>query len=526
MAVDGGTREYELKFKARVADLSRFKKAVNTAAGENRAWSPATLSNRYFDTKDRRLADKGVSIRIRRRADGTAVQTVKATTNGSGGLLDRQEWEQPLNGNELDLAALPTESRIAMGAVLDGELAPVMNVDVERQTKTVRRANALGPDLIVEACADKGLVTAGDASERFAECELELVQGDVSAFFQLAAEINAACPLPLSATSKADRGFRLLEGIGPVPHKVPKFEVTASQTVHQALADIYPTCIGNIVDNEDACLDGTDSEGVHQMRVSIRRLRSSLNIFRKLIDPERVDWMAADLKWLGGSLGPARDWDVYIEEMLGTVKGYGIDEASIRALTRAAVKKQKEAYGLVRHTLKSERYARMIFRLAAFVALEGWLATPLNAQDPLLQPLRTSAPGILRRPYKKLLRDAQGLAQQDMETRHEVRIRLKKLRYAVDFLGGAFPGGGTKKFTKALRDLQDQFGHLNDVAQAMRMTDELTQPDENGKRDEQLQLAAGQVRGWFARALQDTEPRLLANWGAFESTPPFWDGGK
>ena len=513
--------ELELKFKAEQRDLQRFKKAVNAASGNRRVWPKKNLVSRYFDTQDLRLQDLGVSIRLRSIA-GKTVQTVKAKRGGSGGLMDRHEWEFPVEGDTLDLERLPIEARRAMGAIIEGELNPVMEVRIERQVMMVRRANPLGPDLVIEAVADKGLAVAGDKSEPFYECELELVEGDVNAFFHVASEIHTACPLAMSSLTKAARGYRLLAGEGPAPKRLAKFELRPDQSIHQALAEIYPACVSNMVDNEEACLGGMDPEGVHQMRVSVRRLRTSLKVFGDVIDPARVSWMADELKWLGGKLGPARDWDVYITEMLAQVSGYGVNDTAMQALLAAAEEKRQRAYNTVRRTLRSARYAKLMFRLTAFVAVEGWLAMPLDTSDPLFKPLEDTAGDILAKPHRKLIKQAKGLAGQDMEARHEVRIRLKKLRYAVDFLRGVYPGPDTRNYIKSLQTLQDQFGHLNDVAQALKLTGELMTTGRKDADTAKLRHAGGIVQGWYARALHETEPALLKDWKAFAGVPPFW----
>ena len=104
------------------------------------------------------------------------------------------------------------------------------------------------------------------------------------------------------------------------------------------------------------------------MRLSLRGLRTSLKVFGDVIDPARVSWMADELKWLGGKLGPARDWDVYITEMLAQVSGYGVNDTAMQALLAAAEEKRQRAYNTVRRTLRSARYAKLMFRLTAFVA--------------------------------------------------------------------------------------------------------------------------------------------------------------
>ena len=440
--------------------------------------------------------------------------------------MDRDEWEFPLPGPELDFGLLPAAARKVLGRITPDDLKPVVEVETERHIMIIRRASPLGPELVVEADADRASVRAGDGAEHFCECELELMEGDVTGFFTLAAEIHARCPLPMSATTKATRGFRLLSGDTVGRRPIGKFELRADQSLHDALNDIFAACIRNVVANEESCIAGTDPEGVHQMRVSVRRLRSALKIFSPYFRPTNVGWMAEDLRWLGGQLGPARDWDVFIGETLASMAGRGIDQGidaeAIGALRRRAGQARERAYTVVRETLGSERYANLTFRLTGFIALDGWLAGPLDDHDPLLQHLETIAGGALDRPYRKLTNAGHGLADQSFEQRHALRIRLKKLRYAVEFLRRVYPEKRTRPFIEALRALQDRFGRINDLAQAERLTEQLTRRSGDGAEDKLVHLAAGRVRGWHAHALHEIEPKLLADWDRFILARPFW----
>ena len=176
MAAAQANREFELKFKAQPKDLQRFKRAANAAGKNRRAWSKKTLVSRYFDTEDLRLHALGVSVRLRNNGEKT-VQTIKARTGNGGGIMDRHEWERVVDGDALVLTDLPIAARRAIGAVRDDELGVVMEVHIERQSMIIRRANPLGPDVVIEAVADTGRVSAGQQEETFAECELELVEG-------------------------------------------------------------------------------------------------------------------------------------------------------------------------------------------------------------------------------------------------------------------------------------------------------------------------------------------------------------
>ena len=76
---------------------------------------------------------------------------------------------------------------------------------------------------------------------------------------------------------------------------------------------------------------------------------------------------------------------------------------------------------------------------------------------------------MLSRLRKKIREDGADLRALDAKKRHKLRIKAKNLRYAVEFFVGVFPGEKNAERREvalaALKDLQDQLGALNDLAQ-------------------------------------------------------------
>jgi CHAD domain-containing protein len=109
-----------------------------------------------------------------------------------------------------------------------------------------------------------------------------------------------------------------------------------------------------------------------------------------------------------------------------------------------------------------------------------------------------------------------------------LRIRLKKLRYNTDFLQALYDSPAKKKYLRALEHLQDDFGHLNDVAVAETLLADLAadHPGGRGGKAAAIDKASAAIMGWHARGLHDSEPRLLTDWDTFTSAPPFWRKGK
>jgi triphosphatase len=86
--------------------------------------------------------------------------------------------------------------------------------------------------------------------------------------------------------------------------------------------------------NEAATLAG-EAEGIHQMRVAVRRLRSALAAFKPMLPVEHHHWASEELKWLTHSLAPARNWDVFVGELLRTVIDALSNRPGLQQLVRA-----------------------------------------------------------------------------------------------------------------------------------------------------------------------------------------------
>ena len=60
----------------------------------------------------------------------------------------------------------------------------------------------------------------------------------------------------------------------------------AHQTVEDAFQCILRAALASVKQWEHTAIAGEDPEGVHQVRVSLRRMRSALGVFRPAIPPE------------------------------------------------------------------------------------------------------------------------------------------------------------------------------------------------------------------------------------------------
>ena len=519
--------ECELKLSGSRAALRKAETALNRIIGKRIEWRTDRLLTSYYDTSDRRLSKRGVALRVRKKGR-TITQTVKVKAVKSSAMSQRPEWNVEVSSARPDISVLPSAARKRVGLVLPNELKKLFTVDVERKKADIELAGRDGAEpTIVEIALDRGEVKAGRKSADMTELEIELVSGDPAAIFDLAIQL-ADTGLSINQVTKAETGYRLIDGtVNPEPVRLSKFKLDPAHSANHVIAEIFSAGLSNVLDNEAATRDGSDPEGVHQMRVSLRRMRSAFSVFGRLIDKERCRWAKNELKWLASSLGPARDWDVFGMEILDTVQGFGIDADANHELRLGVLVQQKAAYDRVREALASPRHTRFLIGMSQFIATEAWRPAETFADHPLEQPINKISNAIMGRALRRLLRAGKGLRKMSIEERHKARIELKKFRYATDFLHSLYPNDRVRPFMKLLSKMQDQFGHLNDVAVAKDLLGELTSEKGLTKTARRLRLyGAGQVVAWHARGVKDAESDFLADWKSLIRAKPFWEKKK
>jgi triphosphatase len=478
------------------------------------------LENIYYDTADQRLRRHGFAFRVRKRGR-QYVQTLKS--DDAGGLVAyRGEWQTPLGSPEPDLALLPAGALEALNGLVEAdELRPVFATRVRRQVRRLETGNGAGRSL-VEAALDLGAIEARGQRLPIAELELELLEGPAEGVYLLALQLDAAAPLRVETRSKSLRGYAFAAGEPPPWQKAPPLALARDASVEDAFGTILRACLQHWCVNEAAALDGRDPEGVHQMRVGLRRLRSAIGLFGGLVAPERRAWLDAGPERIIGALGPARDWDVFLEQSLAPVLAARPEDASLVALREAAEGERQRGYEAARAAIGAPDYTRTMLELGHWIEAAGWREQPSRRGAAWFgRPIVDFAHHLLAKRHKKALRLGKDFAALPPAKRHRLRIALKKLRYAAEFFEGLYGRKRTRPYLGALKGLQDALGHLNDVAVAESLTADLIGRAETAPRA--LALGSGMVLGWLARGQAEVEPRTQAAWQHFVDRKPFWD---
>ncbi|HYM04893.1 MAG TPA: CHAD domain-containing protein [Stellaceae bacterium] len=509
----GPASEVELKFAIAPQELRRLGRHPLLAG------PPLTrraIASTYFDTPDLALRRKSLALRVRKEGR-RYVQTLKTAGKSTVANVTRSEWQSPVATALPDLSLPEMQDRLAD---LDGAtLKPVFTSRIRRSSRIIM------PDAAtkIEVSYDHGTIETSDGTKLpVCELELELKEGPSQALFDVARALNRAASLRLETRSKAERGYGLLDGRnGDASWTTAtrgRVELSRDMAVEDALAAIVRHCLQHMLANDDAALNNA-AEGVHQMRVALRRLRATFSLFKGMIPEAQQRWATGEMRRIASALGEARNWDV-LAEHLAPIEAEFPDDRGVAALSRKVTAKRRAAYELMRETVASSGYTEFALRMMTWIETRGWRDQAISeASAPLLAPLGDMADHLLERRHRKARKLAKRFDDLDADGRHQLRIALKKLRYAADSLQRVYDPKPVRRHLRRLSALQDDLGLLNDIATMDRLIHEL---DETSDAAEGWRRGAAVLQGWYGHVLAQSTPYLGKRIARFLKARPFW----
>lgn len=480
--------EFELKFQVPSQRVAAVEQALMRGQVER-----THLRARYFDTPAGALEQAGVALRLRQEGRHW-VQTVKGP--GRGG-FDRLEHNATVASGGAN--ALPDLARHEGHPLYDvlkdalrssaGTLQPVFETDVTRLAREITVSGST-----VEVALDRGHIRADGRMHALMELEFELKDGSSSAVFELAREWCDSHGLWLDPLSKAELGRRLAHGGDPP-------DAVTAPTLHESgrglLAAIFESGLQQVLRNARELAAGTGSdEHVHQLRVGIRRLRTAL---RELEETGAWgDHASADaaLRSLFGVLGQHRDQSTLVPAILQQLADAG---SPVQPWTPALP------------DLPAAICAPGV--QSSFLWLSA-LAQTLHEGDGVRpKALRALARDRLHALHRKMLKGGKHFDDLPMPKRHQVRKRLKRLRYLAELVRPLFRASDVDDYTRALKDLQDALGRYQDDTAGRALFE---------------QRAASDPAAWFGAGWLAAREEMLASEcaqacrRAARKAKPFW----
>ncbi len=296
--------------------------------------------------------------------------------------------------------------------------------------------------------------------------------------------------------------------------KASPVELTATTISEEAFTTIIGACLRHADANQAAVLEG-QIEGVHQMRVAFRRLRSGLKLFRPLIPREASAALVEEIRWLNNVLGPARDWDVFLEEGMPPVFAHFPRKRGLLLFRAKAEAIRQNHYRALREALHEPRYRSLIQTCADWLKHRVWRQNIDDEQrEQLGQPVLDFATPLLEYDHRRVVKRGDTFAELCAEDRHALRIRIKELRYALDFFASLYATPMVKTYLNALARLQDGLGIMNDIAVTERLLDEA--------QISTVSAARQVIEGWYGCRLDVHERQFSEIWPRFTECERPW----
>lgn len=296
--------------------------------------------------------------------------------------------------------------------------------------------------------------------------------------------------------------------------------LSTKQSVNEAFEKILRHNFDDVLAWIPIAYDRTDIEGVHQVRVSLRRLRSAITIFRKAIPRTTTDPWNEEMRWMASAFGPARDLDVFISEGLEEVAGKLPLLEGEKKMQILAAKHQDAAYAELRLLLESDRYKAFTTNFDQWIHARGWFQVdmPSETRAKMGTSIVQYAKETLGKRMVIALATGASLESMSEAELHQLRIECKKLRYATEFFSALFDPKGMTEFSSQLKEVQGLLGIMNDVAIMPPLLDGLLK----GVKDPDLLKYAGALLGWRSYQSANIRSQLATPWKIFSKTASPW----
>ncbi|HWD26853.1 MAG TPA: CHAD domain-containing protein [Rhizomicrobium sp.] len=272
-------------------------------------------------------------------------------------------------------------------------------------------------------------------------------------------------------------------------------------TAEEAFRTTVLECLAQVGGNAPA-IRARDPEGVHQLRVGLRRLQMALKSFGA--QTEALKALGKRGRAIADAFGPARELDVFADEILKPVARKYADNESFAALTLALRHARGEAWDDALAEVLNPDFGVFLNDVAA--AAE---------QAPRPGKIGKTARQALDADWEKVKTRGKKIGKRYDERVHRLRIALKKLRYAAEFFAPLYPAKKTRAYIKALKRLLDRMGEANDIHGIGETLARIgTGPE--------LRYAAGVVAGWHASREKALTLDAMDGWKRFKTLKPFW----
>lgn len=347
----------------------------------------------------------------------------------------------------------------------------------------------------IELSLDLGTISSTHQSLEIHEIKFELKDGNIHDLIQTIQPWLSKYEIWLDSQSKTVKGQALQQSF-PVAAAQSQSALTLSPQADsiQALQQMVSNCLEHLLPNASAiALEQYKAEHIHQVRVAIRRLRSALKIFSSPQIAQTKIWQK-QLAVLFRQLGNTRDRDALAADLLPLLKQAGSPIAELPA----------------QETAKTQIGA--IFRAAPTTGPWLQFIDFANAEQPKGQKLKKCIRKQFNKMHQRICQAESIFTEMAESEKHQVRKRVKQLRYSIEFICSLYAPSDIKQYLKVLKPLQENLGRFNDLCVAHVLFEQniVQQPK------------AWFVLGWIASEQKHIQQAIQQDLQKFQQVQRFW----
>lgn len=491
--------EIEAKFVVRNSDEAEQLLRVIGQFAQLTAQDTEQVVDRYIDSATLELYATGLGCRIRQKIPKLGATRwsleCKAITHGGESIKIRKETSQPLPGPVTpdDLPAGAVRNLLTQALTTQPEV--ILQLHNQRQHYLART----GLQNEFDVCIDLVDVKSPDGRQlgQFREVEIELRQGEFADLQALIRQVEATLPLSHSRLGKFERSLWLTNGKSRQTRLWQQGEPAWSLLVMQMRHDLRIIGLSRAI-----ALEGSNAEGVHQLRTHTRKLDAALMAARPWLGAEG-EQLRREFRELAAGLSEVRDLDVYAEQTMALVQTLpDVRERITTQLEQALRSSLAEARRKSHAQLERPNLDRLFDRFSKLLETRVDEHPEVTVGELAATDLVRIA-GKVRKSIGKL-----GEAAAD-ETLHRLRIRVKKLRYALE-LYGVVISDELRVAARQARAVQDLLGSHQDACVAVGYGQRLASQLPLIPQNREVLVTLGRIQAERERQAKEIRQSFLA----------------
>jgi len=471
----------------------------------------------YLDTFDWLLLKNKLALRFR-ISNGAAMYTLKSIEPIEDGIAKRMETEILLD-KPVDVPTLVPVKPIRK--LVDGIIFPRKLLEQIQVRTDRRRYRLLSPEgAEIELAFDtSGFSLRGlhkpRRTQRLNELEAEIRDGSGAALEALASLLSSQFNYPASTASKFEVAIERFKITIPSKKPPEKLRVQLDDRLDVAVQKILTYQMHRFQEQVPGVQGDIDTEFVHQARVATRRMRSALRLFRDAIPEGTAAYLQGELKWLGRLFGRVRDLDIFLLNLSRFKQQLERFPAKKKQTFENWIEKHRRPpLKALRRALESPRYKHFERRMMQFFERR----LPLRPRPSLaLKPVREVAPVIITEKFDAVIEQGRALlADSNLKQYHLLRIQMKRLRYACEFMAPAYDGR-LDSFVERTVEIQDCLGELQDTVFTRKFIDGLLEDWKGKLVDPNLLFILGEIYQLQTEIARERIEAFGKIWGPFSS---------